>query len=71
MSTWSSKLLALFGCVARGFVVVLFFSLDSVGQYQLVLDCTMSELPASLRVRVFRCIWSRLLLFRRLLRLAR
>ena len=68
------KLLALLGCVVRRFVVVLLFvervrpvsvgvGLPSVSAIGL---CCFA-----LRVRVFRCIWSQLLLFRRLIRLAR
>ena len=52
------KLLALFGCVARGFIVVLLF-VERVDQRQLVLDCPVSEPLAStvlFLVRVFHCI---------------
>ena len=43
---YAVKLLALFGCVVRGFVLVLLF-VEPVGQYQLLLDCPVSEPLAS------------------------
>ena len=50
------KLLAMFGCVVRGFVVVLLF-VERVGQKQLVFDCPVPE-PLTSACLVSECVSS-------------